>query len=163
MHVEEPLPSFAGTPTFMRAPLMDFQDIEPGMVVVSGAPHGVKDRITRRGGPECIRQSSLVTAEGLYRAGANGVHDTTTGRRLIIPDETRLIDVGDLNEYPSDVMRTTESIAGGVRQIMKAGGFSACLGGDHYVGYPSCLGFCQAVEEANPSVKGGGILGHAAE
>ena len=87
--------------------------------------------------------------------GRRGVVDTYTGRRLIIPDASRLMDVGDLNEYPSDVMRTTEAIAGGVHQIRKMGGFSVCLGGDHYVGYPSCLGFTRAVAETNPRVKVG--------
>ena len=157
MHRDEVLPWFAGPATFMRAPLMDFEDIKPGMVVVSGAPYGVKDRITQRGGPGSIRQNSLVLAEGLERAGPDGVLDTRTGRRLIIPDETRLIDVGDLNVYPSDVMRTTEGIAGGVQQITKTGGFSVCLGGDHYMGYPCCLGFCRAVAETKPGDKVGYI------
>lgn len=157
MPKEEALPSFAGPVTFMRAPLMDFEDIRPGMVVVSGAPYGVKDRITQRGGPASIRQSSLVLAEDLGRAGPDGVLDTRTGRRLIIPDETRLIDVGDLNVYPSDVMRTTQGIAGGVQQITKAGGFSVCLGGDHYMGYPCCLGFCRGVAETNPGQRVGYI------
>ena len=157
MQRQQPLPWFAGTATFMRAPLMGFQDIRPGMVVVSGAPYGVKDRITQRGGPASIRQSSLMITEALSRAGPDGVFDTRTGRRLVMPDETRLIDVGDLNVYPSDVMRTTEGIAGGVQQITKAGGFSVCLGGDHYVGYPCCLGFCRAVADANPREKVGYI------
>ena len=141
----------------MRAPLRDFEDIEPGMVVVSGAPYGVKDRITQRGGPGSIRQSSSVLADDLGRAGPDGVLDTRTGRCLIIPEQTRLMDVGDLNIYPSDVMRTTAGIAGGVQQITKAGGFSVCLGGDHYVGYPCCLGFCRAVAEANPRERVGYI------
>ena len=152
---EETLPWFAGTATFMRSPLMDFQDITPDTVVVSGAPHGVKDRITQRGGPGSIRESSVLIADRFRGAGPEGVVDTYTGRRLIIPDVSRLIDVGDLNEYPSDVMRTTEAIAGDVHQIRKMGGFSVCLGGDHYVGYPSCLGFTRAVAEANPRVKVG--------
>ena len=37
------------------------------------------------------------------------------------------------------------------------GGFSVCLGGDHYVGYPSCLGYTRAVSEMSPKPKIGYI------
>ena len=54
-------------------------------------------------------------------------------------------------------MKSTEGIAGGVEEAVKRGGFSVCLGGDHYVGYPSCLGYTRAVTELAPKPKIGYI------
>ena len=65
--------------------------------------------------------------------------------------------MGDLNVYPSDVMRTTEGIAGGVAEVVRRGGFSVCLGGDHYVGYPSCLGYTRGLSERAPHARVGYI------
>ena len=93
----------------------------------------------------------------MRNASSDGFLDISTGKRLALPEETRLLDIGDLNSYPTDVMKATEGMAGGVAEVVRRGGWSVCLGGDHYVGYPSCLGFCRAAAEANPRVKVGYI------
>ena len=153
----EPLPWSASGATFLRSESGDVQDVRPGMVVISGAPHGVKDRMTQRGGPKSIRESSLSLDDRLSNAGSAGVVDVSTGRYLLPTTDARIMDVGDLREHPTDVVRTTESIAGGTADVTRRGGWSVCLGGDHYVGYPSCLGFCRAVADTNPRVKVGYI------
>ncbi len=154
---DEPLPWFAGRQTFLRAPLVDFDAIRPGMTVISGAPHSLRARFGERGGPRGIREGSVHLVDRLRNARSEGIVDVSTGRRLFLPSETRLVDVGDLNVYPSDVMRTTEGIAGGVAETTRRGGFSVCLGGDHYVGYPSCLGYTRALREQSPHARVGYI------
>ena len=153
----ETLPWYAGTPTFMRAPAGGFEDVKPGMVVFGGAPHTMQVRFDERLGPSGIREGSLFMADKLRNASSQGVIDTVTGRHLFSPKEPRILDVGDFNSYPTDVMKATEGMAGGVAEIVRRGGFSVCLGGDHYVGYPSCLGYTRAAAEANPRVKIGYI------
>jgi hypothetical protein len=109
----ETLPWFAGRQSFLRAPLVSFDAIEPGLTVISGAPHSLRARFGERGGPRGIREGSLPIIDRLRNAPSEGLVDVATGRRLFWPAERRLVDVGDLNVYPSDVMRTTEGIAGG--------------------------------------------------
>jgi arginase family enzyme len=151
------LPWFAGKPTFMRAPLIELEAVRPRMTVISGAPHSFRSRFGERGGPRGIRESSLDLADRLRNSTDRVIVEVSTGRRLYLPSETRLVDVGDFNIYPSDVMRTTEGIAGGVAEVVRRGGFSVCLGGDHYVGYPSCLGYTRALTETRPHARVGYI------
>ena len=148
-------PRLSGHQTFLKTPLVDFDQIEPGAVVIGGAPHDSthSSRFGTRMGPK----GSVAFAERLEAAGQEGLLDASTGMRLAQPGETNLVDVGDYNVYPSDVMKTTEGIAGGVDEVVRRCGFSVCLGGDHYVSYPSCLGYTRAAAEANPNVKIGYI------
>ena len=150
-------PWYAGPQTFLRAPLVGFDAIRPGTTVISGAPHSLRSRFGERGGPRGIREGSMALADRLGNARREGFIDVSTGKRLFLPSETRLVDVGDLNVYPSDVMRTTEGIAGGVAEVVRRGGFSVCLGGDHYVGYPSCLGYTRGLSERAPHARVGYI------
>ena len=145
--------------TFLAAPLVGLDAIRPGTVVIGGAPHDSThfSRFGARMGPRGIREGSLPFARKLANAAVDGlVHVASEARWLPRPDSP-LVDVGDFNVYPSDVMRTTEGIAGGVYEVVRRGGFSVCLGGDHYVGYPSCLGYCRAVREGNATARVGYI------
>jgi guanidinopropionase len=145
--------------TFLAAPLVSLDAVRPGMVVIGGAPHDSThfSRFGARMGPRGIREGSLPFARKLANAAGDGlVHVASEARWLPRPDSP-LVDVGDFNVYPSDVMRTTEGIAGGVYEVVRRGGFSVCLGGDHYVGYPSCLGYCRAVREGHATARVGYI------
>jgi agmatinase len=144
------LPWFAGRQTFLRAPSVGFEQIKRGMTVVSGAPHSMRGRLGERDGPRAIREASVMLADRLWRGPSGGVIDVSSGRRLFRPAEPRVVDVGDFNVYPSDVMKTTEGVAGGVAEVVRRGGFSACLGGDRLVGYASCLGYADAFRESSP-------------
>ena len=145
-------PLFAGPPTFMGVPLAGVDDVRPGVVAINGAPYaGIK---FSREGSSGIREASLALADKLAVAGDEGFADVDNGLRLR-PIDGALIDVGDWPVYPTDVLKTSDSIANGVYEITKRGGFSVCLGGDHYIEYPSCRGFCRAVEEKDPDIKVG--------
>ncbi|MBI4337981.1 MAG: agmatinase family protein [Chloroflexi bacterium] len=153
-----PGPWYEGAATFLHAPMVDFDTLKPGMVAVSGAPHDSthSTRFGTRTGPKGVREASLPLADKLRNAGKKGLVDVATGARLVMKDGV-LADVGDANVYPTDVMKTTEGIAGLVYEVVKRGAFSVCLGGDHYVGYPSCLGATRAIVEKDPRVKVGYI------
>ena len=143
-------------PTFMGAPLVGLSDVQPGMTVISGAPHSLRDRFGERYGPRGIRHHSLQVSQKFDHA-PEGLIDVSTGHTLVRPNNFPLVDVGDFNSYPSDVMKATEGIAGGVSEVVMRGGFSVCLGGDHYVGYPSCLGYTRALGQLRPNARVGYI------
>ena len=153
------LPSFAGFPSFLRAPMLQPQEVPPDAVVISGAPHDSThtSRFGTRMGPKGIREGSLLTADRFLVAGAQGLIDPETGSRRFQPSPEGLVDVGDFTMSPTDVLKTTESIAQGVAQVVERGGFSVCLGGDHYVSYPSALGYCRAVAQREPGARLGYI------
>jgi arginase family enzyme len=149
----------ATAPTFLAAPLVSLDAIRPGSVVIGGAPHDSThlSRFGARMGPRGIREGSLPFARKLANAAADGLVQVESEARWLPRAEVPLLDVGDFNVYPSDVTRTTEGIAGGVYEVVRRGGFSVCLGGDHYIGYPSCLGYCRAVREQRPTARVGYI------
>lgn len=159
MTQRHPFGSNIGAATFLNSPHMDLDAIKPRTVVIGGAPHDSThtSRFGARMGPRGIREGSTGFATRLASASEEGLIDLTTGNRYQIPSHTNLVDVGDYNVYPSDVMRTTEGIAGGVAEAVRRGGFSVCLGGDHYIGYPSCLGYTRAISEIKKDVKIGYI------
>lgn len=148
-----------GAATFLKSPFVGLDSVEPGMVVIGGAPHDSThtSRFGTRMGPRGIREGSQSFARRLSSAADEGLIDLATGARFMPPSNTRLVDVGDFNVYPTDVMKTTAGIADGVAEVVRHGGFSVCLGGDHYVGYPSCLGFTKAITETNKEVRIGYI------
>ncbi len=152
-------PRFTAFPTFLGAPLVQPQEIPTEAVIISGAPHDSThtSRFGTRMGPNGIREGSLPSADRLLVAGEQGLIDPETGARRFQPSSERLVDVGDFTMYPTDVLKTTESIAQGVSQVVGRGGFSACLGGDHYVSYPSALGYCRVVAEQDPGARIGYI------
>ena len=150
------LPSFAGFPSFLRAPMVQPQEVPAKAVVISGAPHD-STHTSRFGtcmGPKGIREGSLLTADRFLVAGAQGLIDPETGARRFQPSPETLVDVGDFTMYPTDVLKTT---AQGVSKVVERGGFSVCLGGDHYVSYPSALVYCRAVAQREPGARIGYI------
>ena len=159
MTAAETLPWFSGAQTFLKSPLVSLDEVTPGMVVVGGAPHDSThaSRFGTRMGPRGIREGSLAFTERLMNTTEGGLLDLNTGVRLTLPSESRLVDVGDFNVYPTDVVKTIGGIAGGVAEVVRRGGFSVCMGGDHYISYPSCLGYTRAVAEADPNIKIGYI------
>jgi arginase family enzyme len=153
-------PLFTRSPSFFGAPTITPNDVRPGMVVLGGAPYSAKAeeglKVWAREGPRGVREASLAFVELLNMAGEDGLLDVYTGRRLFLK-ESVLADVGDYIIHPTDVFKTTESVAGGVYEIIRRGGISVCVGGNHYQGYPSCLGFTRAAEQKNSRVKVGYI------
>lgn len=153
------LAPYVGFPSFFHAPIIDADQIEEGMAVVAGVPMDMGIALTRPGtryGPRAIREASLfyraVQDAGPDRIAVNV--DTKIAEQL--KDPPNLADIGDLNIYPQDLMRTTESVSSGVRKIVKRGGVPVVLGGDHYLTYPTFEGFAAGMADRKAAPR----LGH---
>jgi arginase family enzyme len=150
------LPPF---PTFLGVPLMSTAAVRPGSVVISGAPWDtdIMPRFGARTGPNGIRAGSHHRGEFLRRAAGKDLIDADTGERFSSRLLERVSDVGDFTIYPTDLLKTQESIASGVAEVVERGGFSIMLGGDHYTSYPSALGWNRAVMAKSPNTRIGYI------
>jgi agmatinase len=139
---------YAGPVTFMRAPACEPEELPEGSVGVLGVPldSWAFGRNGQRHGPRAIREQSLWMA-GYYAMGpdTDGYVDVATGKVWSLPEETRLFDVGDLQIPQTDVHEATARIAAGVTGIVEQGAMPVVLGGDHYVPYPSFLGFVEGL------------------
>lgn len=146
----EALPSWAGPMTYLRAPAREITELRQGMVAVVGAAHDFTagSRPGTRYGPRAIRESSLHLAYYFQTSGRAELFNIRTGQQVVFGKLDELIaDVGDFNLYPASVEKTTDSIRRGVAAIMRQGAFPVVLGGDHYITYPSFLGFADVMKE----------------
>ena len=141
--------------SFLGAPMGTASDVEPGSFVVSGAPFDseIMARFGAHHGPNGIRIGSRQLGERLQRAEGRDLMDIDTGERLSPKLLDKVLDVGDFTMYPTDILRSQESIANGVADVVRRGGFSMMFGGDHYVSYPSALGWHRAKVEQNPDIR----------
>ena len=142
-------------PAFMGGELRTADDVEPGTFVTSGAPWDTEigPRFGARHGPNGIRSGSQHLGERIRRAGDRDLVDVETGERLSPRLLDKVLDVGDFTMYPTDLLRSQESIAGGVAAVVRRGGFSMMFGGDHYTSYPSAIGWNRAKLEQNPDIR----------
>ena len=145
----QPYSSFLGG--VMGAP----EDVVPGTFVISGAPFDseIGARFGAHRGPNGIRTGSRQLGERLRRTGGKDLIDVGTGERLSPRLLDKVLDVGDFTMYPTDILRSQESIAGGVAEVVRRGGFSMMFGGDHYVSFPSAMGWHRAKVEQNPDIR----------
>jgi arginase family enzyme len=156
MYERAPLPFYAGVNTFFRSPIKRFDEIKPDEVVVLGVPIDVTTsaRTGGRWGPDAIRRESLYLA-AYYQISLPDILDVSTGTLSRMPAEARICDVGDVNIYPTDLPRQTQSIKDAVHELTRRGGFPVVLGGDHYVTYPSFEGFAAGYLERHPGARFG--------
>lgn len=154
------MPYYAGLVSFFRLPAIEFDDIGDGMAVIAGVPidNGIYGgRPGARFGPRAIREASMF-----FRAGYELATDKTrvnldTETALRLKDSPNVGDLGDFNIYPTDLMKTTESVTQGVAEVVRRGGFSVVMGGDHYVAYPSFEGFARGMAERHENLRLGFI------
>lgn len=157
-YIRDVLPSWAGANrTFMRAPLREIDELEEGVFAVVGVPWDFTGNPGPRYGPQAIRDSSLNFVYEILTSRERTLVDVTTGKRIRYPDKLMLVDVGDVNIYPGDVQRTTQSIRDAVFAVKSKGAFPIVLGGDHYITYPSFKGFAEAVYKRGEASKIGYI------
>lgn len=147
--------SFAGVPTFMRAPAADFVDLQGHEIAVVGAPHDATTLWKRgaRDGPRAIREQSLHLLYLLQSSYDEDFVDLESGGVFRSPATGTILDLGDLNVYPENIQKTAESFRQGVREIAERRAFPLILGGDHYVSLPCCQGYADAVR----AHKGGNV------
>jgi agmatinase len=141
-------PGYAGIPTFFQAPFADLAEVREGTTVVAGVPIDqgiITAKPGARFGPRAIREASQMPRGVL---AANVEHtwvDVDSGVALRLKDRLDLVDVGDFDIDPTDIMKTTTSVVQGVQAIVERGGLPVVLGGDHYIAYPCFEGFVRGM------------------
>jgi agmatinase len=118
------MPRFAGVPSFLRLPLLDWMDGVPEVdVLICGVPFdgGTSFRPGARLGPRAVREAS-----GLARgfSAALGVD---------IYDELRVADGGDIPTGPHDLAAALDTIAARAEAIARSGMIGGFIGGDQTV------------------------------
>ena len=160
MYQREPIPGYGGLVSFFRAPGIELHEAKEGMAVVAGVPidNGIPTgRAGTRYGPRAIREASLGIPSRYETQPERTTFDVATGKGLRLKDSYELYDAGDFNFFPTDLMKTTDSVIEGMTELTKRGAFPVVLGGDHYVTYPSFTGFAKGTAERKPGAKIGYI------
>ncbi|WP_300513119.1 agmatinase [Aliiroseovarius sp.] len=122
------LPRFAGVPTFMRLPLVDFDHPRFGEVNIGliGAPWdgGTTNRPGPRHGPRQLRDmSTMIRAQN----GATGVRPF---------EAANCADLGDVGPNPADVLDSLERMQAFYGRVKRAGIRPLTGGGDHLCSLP---------------------------
>ena len=157
MGATRPQAYHAGIPTFMRRPMADLASLRPGATAVFGIPYDYTSgsRPGARWGPRGIRQSSAYFDYFLRSSPDASYIDLETGREVRFPEELGVVDLGDVEIFPTDLARTSAAIASFTRSVTTTGAFPLILGGDHYVTFPCVEGFLAGIAEARPGARVG--------
>jgi agmatinase len=138
--------SFAGVQTFLKADHCPPDGLDDDVDVgVLGVPFdgAVSRQPGARFGPGALREASAWYA---YLGGyKGGVHNVETDRTVSY-DDLSMRDCGDVPTVPTSIERTRPQVIAAVEAVAERA-FPVVLGGDHYVTYPSFVGFARAVGE----------------
>jgi agmatinase len=138
--------SFAGVSTFLKAEGCPPDDLDEDVDVgVLGVPFdgAVSRQPGARFGPRALREASGWYA---YLGGyKGGVHNVETGTTVSY-DDLEIRDCGDVPTVPTSIERTRPQVIAAVEAVAERA-FPVVLGGDHYVTYPSFVGYARAVGE----------------
>ena len=151
--------SVPGIETFMRAPSGNIEDLGEGMVAVAGVCYDLSctSTIGARYAPRAIRASSSYYG-GTYYADETyqgEMVEITTGQKMKIPQEGKIVDVGDFSVFAVDWEQTAESVRRSMCQITRTGALPVVFGGDHFITCPLVEGFRDAITESR-----GGKIGY---
>jgi agmatinase len=138
---------FTGIPTFMRAPMVDIEQVTLGMFAVAGVPYDLSARVPgARYGPRAIRTASsglFSVPDGLKE----GWTDAESAEMLKFrggPDFA-LGDLGDFAVSALDWTTTSKEVERAMLETASAGAIPLILGGDHLITLPLITGFQQAM------------------
>jgi agmatinase len=122
----------------------------------SDATHS--SRIGTRFGPRALRERTGALMDRLTRdAVADGLWDARSGLFHTVTDPAMWVDLGDAAIDEQDVEATIESIAAMTRAAALRGALPVAVGGDHFNGYPACLGVSRALADTAPGERFGYI------
>ncbi|WP_310908089.1 agmatinase family protein [Natrinema sp. 1APR25-10V2] len=138
--------SYAGIQTFLKSETCAVDELHDGIdIAVLGVPFdgAVTRRPGARFGPAAVRAASGWYAYlGNYKGGVLNVETD----RVVSYDGLTVRDCGDVDTVPTSIGRTRPRIEAAV-EVAASSSFPVLLGGDHYVTYPSYLGFARAMAE----------------
>jgi arginase family enzyme len=148
---------YVGIPSFFQCPVVEADAIRNGMAVVTGVPIDqgiVFGKPGTRFGPRAMRESSTSSRAFFAASPEHTQVDIDTNVALRVKDAPSLVDVGDVDIDPTDIMKTTDAVVRAVADVTRRGGMPVVLGGDHYIAYPSFEGFVRGMAErgSNPRV-----------
>lgn len=138
----EPFPhgrtSYHAHAPFAGVPVIAPDDVEPGTVVILGAPFdwGATHRPGARFGPKAIREGDYLEMDGERPHLTAGVEPL---RALPV------VDAGDVALVPGYSELSLNRIEEVVGAIRRAGAVPLVLGGDHTVTYPSAKAVAEAI------------------
>jgi agmatinase len=133
---------FVGIPSFLRAAICTNLGQLDADVAIMGAPtdEGSPFMPGSRFGPRAIREHSTR-----FVVGGPGYYDPQARRRFLEHEmeHGRLVDVGDADVLPTNVVDTFHNITGMTRTILDRGAMPVVLGGDHAVSFPIVRAFSE--------------------
>ena len=131
---------FVGIPSFLRGPIYTDLDNLDADLAIMGVPfdEGVPFMPGSRFGPRSLREHSLR-----FVGADPGFHDPETRKEYLIYEmaNQRIVDTGDADIRPTDIVGTFDNITEMTKQILKSGALPVVLGGDHSITYPVVRGF----------------------
>ena len=126
------LPRFAGVPSFMRLPCVDFDDprINDVQIGLIGVPWdgGTTNRPGARHGPRQLRDLSTMVRMVNQASLVKPFH------------QARCADLGDVQVNPADVQDTLERVTAFYNQVREHGILPMTAGGDHLISLPVLRG-----------------------
>src|SRR5439155_4565695 len=126
---------FVGIPSFLRTAICTDLERLDADVAVMGVPtdEGSPYLPGSRFGPRGIREHSVrLTGDG------RGYYDPRLKRRFLEHEMAhgRLVDVGDADVLPTNVVDTFHNVTAMTRRLLDRGALPAVIGGDHAISYP---------------------------
>lgn len=135
----EPLFPFSGVPTFLRSGLVPPGELFDADIAILGAPTDAGSPYLpgSRFGPRAIREHSLRFGDGV------GYYDPLSDRSYLVDQvaNRRILDLGDADILPTNVVGTFDNITALVRRARQSGVLVVVLGGDHAITYPVVRAF----------------------
>ncbi len=152
-------PWYAGIPTFGRAPFVRPGEVPDGHVAIVGLPVDEyatsSQRTGMRWGPRRVREASLrwirTQASVPDDVSLNPWSGAITSWREPMP----MVDTGDAVVVHHDPAGQIAAITEHVGAASRTSGLTVSIGGDHFVGYPACLGVVEGWRERQPGLKVG--------
>lgn len=145
--------------TFFDAPTGTLDQVRRDGVAFVGMPSDSthSSRIGARFGPRALRHETRRLMESLRSEGQSGLFDLRMGKELRLHRDPAIVDLGDADIDPLDVAHTTRAIADLTAGVSERGALPVAIGGDHYNGYPACLGVSEALARQAPAARFGYI------
>ena len=134
--------------TFLGVPAADLDDpasYADADVVIVGAPFdgGTSHRPGARFGPQAIRGTDYLPHDGSRPSLALRTDPLT---------ELRIVDVGDVEVYAGEIVRSLGQIREAVRLVAEAGAIPVVLGGDHSITYADASGVADVLGQGRVSL-----------
>lgn len=139
----DPLPGWAGLATLFGASVLtEDTELTAQTWVVAGVPFDAtsSSRPGAAEGPRAVRAASVIYASSLKSWHATHMVDMRTLDRFAYVAPA-VVDAGDIPIYPTDVLRTFESVAGHSRNLLTRARRAIFLLGDHSVTFPTFAGY----------------------